>query len=57
MREQPWLEQLSWHPRSWLYHGFLSSEECEYLIEQARAAASGRTHVSHAHASLRRGRR
>jgi hypothetical protein len=35
-REQPWLEQLSWHPRAWLYHGFLSREECEYLIEQAR---------------------
>ena len=41
-REQPWLEQLSWHPRAWLYHGFLSREECEYLIEQARQRGSER---------------
>jgi prolyl 4-hydroxylase len=33
---EQWIEQLSWHPRAWLYHNFLSKEECEYLISKAR---------------------
>ncbi|CAN1322244.1 Probable prolyl 4-hydroxylase 7 [Linum perenne] len=28
--------QLSWHPRAFLYRGFLSDEECEHLKELAR---------------------
>jgi prolyl 4-hydroxylase len=36
--QEPWLEQLSWHPRAWLYHGFMSREECEHLIEKVRRA-------------------
>ena len=30
------MEQLSWHPRAWLYHNFLTPEECKHLIEKAR---------------------
>lgn len=28
--------QLSWHPRAFLYNGFLSDEECEHLISLAQ---------------------
>lgn len=28
--------QLSWHPRAFLYNGFLSEKECEHLINLAR---------------------
>ncbi|KAG1358588.1 putative prolyl 4-hydroxylase 7 [Cocos nucifera] len=28
--------QLSWHPRAFLYKGFLSDEECDHLISLAR---------------------
>lgn len=31
-----WTEILSWEPRAFIYHGFLSKEECEYLIELAK---------------------
>uniref|UniRef100_J3N3S1 procollagen-proline 4-dioxygenase n=1 Tax=Oryza brachyantha TaxID=4533 RepID=J3N3S1_ORYBR len=33
---EPWTEVLSWEPRAFLYHNFLSKEECEYLISLAR---------------------
>lgn len=32
----PWLEHLSWKPRSWLYHNFLTAEEADHLVELAR---------------------
>uniref|UniRef100_A0A7N0SWL0 procollagen-proline 4-dioxygenase n=1 Tax=Kalanchoe fedtschenkoi TaxID=63787 RepID=A0A7N0SWL0_KALFE len=28
--------QLSWHPRAFVYRGFLSDEECDHLVELAR---------------------
>ncbi|RWR84508.1 putative prolyl 4-hydroxylase 10 [Cinnamomum micranthum f. kanehirae] len=31
-----WTEILSWEPRAFLYHNFLSKDECEYLIEVAK---------------------
>ncbi|KAK8944212.1 hypothetical protein KSP39_PZI008133 [Platanthera zijinensis] len=31
-----WTEILSWEPRAFIYHNFLSKEECEYLIELAK---------------------
>ncbi|KAH9604564.1 hypothetical protein KSS87_017361 [Heliosperma pusillum] len=31
-----WVEILSWEPRAFLYHHFLSKEECEYLISLAK---------------------
>ncbi|KAH6820209.1 2-oxoglutarate and oxygenase superfamily protein [Perilla frutescens var. hirtella] len=35
-RGEQWSEILSWEPRAFLYHNFLSKEECEYLINLAR---------------------
>uniref|UniRef100_A0A1D1YH63 procollagen-proline 4-dioxygenase n=1 Tax=Anthurium amnicola TaxID=1678845 RepID=A0A1D1YH63_9ARAE len=35
-REDQWTELLSWEPRAFLYHNFLSKEECEYLIDLAK---------------------
>eukprot|EP00250_Pteridium_aquilinum_P006143 c16117_g1_i1 orf=336-1217(-) len=29
---KPWVEVISWEPRAFIYHNFLSKEECEYLI-------------------------
>eukprot|EP00210_Caulerpa_lentillifera_P005874 g5617.t2 len=31
-----WIEQLSWKPRSYLFHNFLTEKECEYIIDTAR---------------------
>ncbi|KAL8059299.1 hypothetical protein ABFX02_03G076800 [Erythranthe guttata] len=31
-----WMEVLSWEPRAFLYHHFLSKEECEHLINLAK---------------------
>ncbi|KAF7829529.1 putative prolyl 4-hydroxylase 3 [Senna tora] len=35
-RGQQWTEILSWEPRAFIYHNFLSKEECEYLISLAK---------------------
>lgn len=35
-RGEPWTEVLSWEPRAFIYHNFLSKEECEYIINLAR---------------------
>ncbi|CAL9115426.1 unnamed protein product [Musa textilis] len=35
-RGQQWTEVISWEPRAFVYHNFLSKEECEYLIELAK---------------------
>ncbi|KAJ4714122.1 Prolyl 4-hydroxylase alpha-like protein [Melia azedarach] len=32
----PWAEVISWEPRAFVYHNFLSKEECEYLINLAK---------------------
>lgn len=34
-RAEQWVEVISWEPRAFVYHNFLSKEECEYLIELA----------------------
>ncbi|KAF2543524.1 hypothetical protein F2Q68_00028798 [Brassica cretica] len=31
-----WLEVISWEPRAFLYHNFLTNEECEHLISLAK---------------------
>ncbi|KAL8160750.1 hypothetical protein V2J09_002287 [Rumex salicifolius] len=36
IRGHQWVELLSWEPRAFVYHNFLSKEECEYLIELAK---------------------
>ncbi|XP_043809576.1 probable prolyl 4-hydroxylase 3 isoform X2 [Manihot esculenta] len=35
-RGEQWTQILSWEPRAFLYHNFLSKEECEYLITLAK---------------------
>ncbi|RWR92379.1 putative prolyl 4-hydroxylase 3 isoform X2 [Cinnamomum micranthum f. kanehirae] len=35
-RGEQWTEVLSWEPRAFIYHNFLSKDECEYLIELAK---------------------
>ncbi|KAK3016575.1 hypothetical protein RJ639_005848 [Escallonia herrerae] len=35
-RGDQWTEILSWEPRAFIYHNFLSKEECEYLINLAK---------------------
>ncbi|KAK4773475.1 hypothetical protein SAY87_028494 [Trapa incisa] len=35
-RGEQWVEVISWEPRAFVYHNFLSREECEYLIELAK---------------------
>ncbi|XP_020232882.1 probable prolyl 4-hydroxylase 10 [Cajanus cajan] len=34
--EGRWVEIVSWEPRAFLYHHFLTKEECEYLINTAK---------------------
>lgn len=34
----PWAEVLSWSPRAFIYHNFLTPKECLYLIHQAAPA-------------------
>ena len=29
---QVWVETVSWHPRAFVYHNFMTAEECEHLI-------------------------
>ncbi|KAF9600206.1 hypothetical protein IFM89_005030 [Coptis chinensis] len=35
-RRDQWTEILSWEPRAFVYHNFLSKEECDYLINLAK---------------------
>ncbi|KAK4261717.1 hypothetical protein QN277_004675 [Acacia crassicarpa] len=35
-RGERWVEIISWEPRAFVYHNFLTKEECEYLIEIAQ---------------------
>ncbi|OVA15962.1 Oxoglutarate/iron-dependent dioxygenase [Macleaya cordata] len=35
-RGEQWTEVLSWEPRAFIYHNFLSKEECKYLIKIAK---------------------
>lgn len=31
-----WIEQLSWEPRAYLFHAFLSDAECDHIISLSR---------------------
>ncbi|KAD7477101.1 hypothetical protein E3N88_00237 [Mikania micrantha] len=35
-KRDQWTEILSWEPRAFVYHNFLSKEECDYLINLAK---------------------
>eukprot|EP00775_Hariotina_reticulata_P010978 gene10978-11133_t len=34
--KHPWIETLSWEPRAYLYHNFLTAEEAQHIINLAR---------------------
>ncbi|KAF2312457.1 hypothetical protein GH714_034737 [Hevea brasiliensis] len=34
--QEHWAEVISWEPRAFIYHNFLSKEECDYLINLAK---------------------
>ncbi|RZB78885.1 putative prolyl 4-hydroxylase 10 isoform C [Glycine soja] len=36
VRGEQWVEVVSWEPRAFVYHNFLTKEECEYLIDIAK---------------------
>ncbi|XP_030531401.2 probable prolyl 4-hydroxylase 3 [Rhodamnia argentea] len=44
-RGKQWTQVLSWEPRAFLYHNFLSREECEYLVSLAKPRISKSTVV------------
>lgn len=50
----PEIEFLSWSPRSWLYHNFLTDEECDHIVKLARDGGSQRSSVSSSSRSPRR---
>ena len=33
---KPWVEAVSWKPRAFVYHNFLSAEECDYIVNVSR---------------------
>jgi prolyl 4-hydroxylase len=35
--KKPWIETISWSPRAFIYHGFLSDKECKHLIQLAES--------------------
>ncbi|KAM0967594.1 hypothetical protein FF1_016108 [Malus domestica] len=35
-RGEQWTEVISWEPRAFIYHNFLSKDECDYLINLAK---------------------
>ncbi|XP_059439486.1 probable prolyl 4-hydroxylase 10 isoform X2 [Corylus avellana] len=35
-RAEQWVELISWEPRAFVYHNFLTKEECDYLISLAK---------------------
>ncbi|CAL1409537.1 unnamed protein product [Linum trigynum] len=35
-RSEPWAELISWEPRAFVYHNFLSKTECEHLISRGK---------------------
>jgi hypothetical protein len=34
--KERWIEPIAWHPRAFLFHGFLSAAECEHIKDTAR---------------------
>jgi prolyl 4-hydroxylase len=35
-RAEQWVEVISWEPRAFVFHNFLTKEECDYLISLAK---------------------
>eukprot|EP00242_Pyramimonas_sp_CCMP2087_P015611 CAMPEP_0198201620 /NCGR_PEP_ID=MMETSP1445-20131203/4555_1 /TAXON_ID=36898 /ORGANISM="Pyramimonas sp., Strain CCMP2087" /LENGTH=348 /DNA_ID=CAMNT_0043872109 /DNA_START=203 /DNA_END=1249 /DNA_ORIENTATION=- len=40
-----WVEQLSWRPRAFLFHKFMSEEECDHIVELAKKTVKRSTVV------------
>lgn len=40
-----WVEVISWEPRAFVYHNFLTDEECDYLIDLAKPSMKKSTVV------------
>lgn len=40
-----WIEQLSWRPRAYVYHGFMTEEECDHIIAVAKPSVRRSTVV------------
>lgn len=34
--QRPWIEQISWRPRAYLYHNFLSEAEADHVVTLAK---------------------
>lgn len=34
--KEPWIELLSWKPRAFLYHNFMTDEETDHIIKEAK---------------------
>ncbi|KAI5418769.1 probable prolyl 4-hydroxylase 10 [Lathyrus oleraceus] len=39
-KEEVWVETISWEPRAFLHHNFLTKEECEHIIRIAKPSMS-----------------
>lgn len=39
------IEHLSWRPRAWLYHNFMTAEECDHIMELAAPSMARSTVV------------
>jgi len=35
LAREPWIETVSWHPRAFVFHNFLSTEECDHIVNLA----------------------
>ncbi|ESW29863.1 hypothetical protein PHAVU_002G104900 [Phaseolus vulgaris] len=44
-RGEQWVEVVSWEPRAFVYHNFLTKEECDYLIDIAKPSMQKSTVV------------
>ena len=39
------IEHLSWRPRAWLYHNFMTEEECDHIMQLAAPSMARSTVV------------
>ena len=50
---RPWVEVLSWKPRAYLYHNFLTHEECDHIIKASIRGQQGAAGSLHGAAAAR----
>ncbi|CAK0751576.1 hypothetical protein CVIRNUC_002078 [Coccomyxa viridis] len=49
---KPWVELLSWKPRAFLYHNFVSPAECQHIIQEAKPMMRRSTVIGEAGSSI-----